>query len=234
MADLLVIVPSRGRPANVRRLVEAFGATDAWTDADLLVVFDADDPQRDGYARLRDGAPPGLLMRQAARRRAMVPQMERAARRHHRRYFALASFGDDHVPQTAGWVRAYLDALRDMGTGIVFGDDLDRGPELPTQWAQTSDIVATLGRMVPAPVRHQFCDRSILDLGRVADCIRYLPDVVVEHRHYSVGKAPKDDGYASANAKARYAADQRAYQRWRVHRLPSDAARVRALREGRP
>ena len=43
MADLVVVVPSRGRPARARALVEAFEAT-CTADTELVFAVDEDDP----------------------------------------------------------------------------------------------------------------------------------------------------------------------------------------------
>ncbi|WP_037684635.1 hypothetical protein, partial [Streptomyces griseus] len=106
--------------------------------------------------------------------------------------------------RTVGWAGRYVDELRQLGTGIVYGDDGYQGERLPTQWAMTADVVGALGRMVPAPVEHLYCDNSVLDLGRAAGCIRYLPDVLVEHMHPVAGKAADDDQYRRVNSSAQY------------------------------
>ena len=107
--------------------------------------------------------------------------------------------GDDHRPRTDGWDTKMLAALRELGTGVVYGDDLLQGERLCTSWAMTSDIVRALGRMVPAPVEHMFCDNAVMDLAKAAKCLRYLPDVVIEHLHPLAGKADWDPGYWRVN-----------------------------------
>jgi hypothetical protein len=227
-ADLLIVVPTRGRPDNIRRLVAAWDTTGAAPCADLMIAFDADDPARDDYADIV--ARTGIRAYENLRQTPMVPALEAATASAIDAYPAVGCMGDDHVPRTPGWAATYLSALRELGTGIVYGDDRHRGEDLPTQWAMTSNIVNTLGRMVPAPVQHLYSDRSVLDLGRAADCIRYLPDVVVEHMHYAVGKAVKDDGYHRVNAGARYRADHAVYRRWLAHDLRRDVRAIRRCR----
>ncbi|MEU5549208.1 hypothetical protein ABZ738_05515 [Micromonospora sp. NPDC047793] len=236
MADLLVIVPSRGRPESVARLVEAWQATGAYDDgAELMFAVDADDPTYPAYMAEIGRCRPGALGTFTAREwvpmvhklnaavvdvLAAVPGLP-----------ALGFAGDDHLPRTPGWARRYLDEMRQMGTGIVYGDDRIQGARLPTQWATTSDIVRTLGRMVPADVEHLYCDDAIADLGRAARCLRYLPDVVIEHVHPLAGRAAWDDQYRRVNHPGQYARDRAAYERWRVERMPDDVAAVKALSE---
>ena len=229
MADLLVIVPTRSRPESVPRLVDAWRTTGAYEHADLLLAVDDDDPHRDRYltAGLTGGA---AAVSVSPRWQPMVHKLNDVAIGHVGDYFALGFAGDDHLPRTPGWASRYLAELRALGSGIVYGDDGYQGEKLPTQWAMTADIVGALGRMVPAPVEHLYCDNSVLDLGRAADCVRYLPDVLIEHMHPVAGKADSDEQYQRVNGGAQYTRDRRAYQRWRRSVLPSDAAIVRTLR----
>jgi hypothetical protein len=118
--DLLVIVPSRGRPQNVARMLDAVHATAKMT-THVHVAVDDDDPELERYEyvmkqaagdgdRLTTGPRKGLA---AWTNEIAVP---RAAE-----YPFLASFGDDHVPYTPGWDRALIRAIVDMGgTGFSY------------------------------------------------------------------------------------------------------------------
>lgn len=240
MSDLLVIVPSRGRPESLERVAAAWDATGAFDEsAGLIFAADADDPLLPGYHAALDrlaAADPDrtVNLMGCGRWRPMVAKLNRAAGMFAEQgHFALGFAGDDHLPRTRGWAARYLEALRDMGTGIVYGDDLLQGERLCTSWAMTSDIVRALGRMVPAPVEHMFCDNSVMDLGRLAGCLRYLPDVVVEHCHPLAGKAEWDTGYVRVNRADQYQRDGAAYGQWTAQDRAADVAAVKALiREG--
>ena len=112
----------------------------------------------------------------------------------------------------------------------MYCSDDYKNEQLPTQWAMTSDIVRALGnRLVPAPVDHLYCDNSVLDLGRAAGCIRYLPDVMIQHRHCLNGLAETDEQYLRVNSRAQYAKDGPAYRQWVAKTLQGQTALVRAL-----
>lgn len=238
MADLLVIIPTRSRPEAMQRVVDAWTLTDAFEQgAEPLFVYDADDPRAEDYIRAFDTIRWSELYRARFRRipqwRPMVPKLNDAALDYAQagEHFAIGFAGDDHMPRTYGWVREYLDSLRAMGTGIVYGDDGYQHDRLPTQWAMTADIVRALGRMVPAPVDHLYCDNAVLDLGRAADCIRYLPRVLIEHMHPVAGKAASDEQYERVNGREQFRGDRKAYREWRTHGLEQSAQIVRLLRE---
>jgi hypothetical protein len=228
---MLIVVPSRTRPANVARLVEAWQATDAFKVADMRIDIDADDPHYREYQAL--ALPTGARTATGHRWRSLVWKLNRATRQECERYAMIGFMGDDHLPRTHEWAQRYVAELRDMGTGIVYGDDGYQHENTPTQWAMTTDICRALGgKMVPAPVDHLYCDDSVRDLGKAVGCLRYLPDVMIEHMHPSAGKADKDPQYVRVNSQSQYGRDRPAYHAWRENLggLNDQADAVRALR----
>lgn len=223
--DLLVIVPSRGRPHNIAALHDAWSSTTTGVSA-LLVAADDDDPTLGGY---RDVCGDRGIELTVEPRLRMVPTLNKVALERASHHFALGFLGDDHRPRTLGWDAYYLAALRTLGTGWVYGNDLLAKERLPTQWAQTSNIVQALGAMVPAPVTHLWADNTIYDLGHALNRITYLPDVIVEHCHPLAGTATDDDGYREVNAPDAHEADRLIYADWYGHQFPADAEKVRAL-----
>jgi len=162
----------------------------------------------------------------------MVHKLDLAAREMAELYWAVGFAGDDHLPQTIGWAARYLTVLRELGTGMVYGDDGYQGAKLSTEWAITSDVVRALGRMVPAPVEHMFCDNAVLELFMAAGAVRHLPEVRIEHMHPYAGKATTDDQYQRVNSREQMSRDRRTFRAWQVATLASQVATVRALRAG--
>lgn len=228
MTELVMLVPSRGRPKAAAELVKAFAETTTGITF-LAFVVDEDDPARLEYAEVCDGEHSGVLVTPS---HTMVQALNLAAKAYADwGPYAIGFCGDDHRPRTAGFDRAYVDALRQLGTGIVYGDDLLQGANLPTQCAMTADIVRALGYMAPPELTHLCVDDFWRDLGRDAGCIRYLPDVVVEHMHPIAGKADWDDGHERVNHPSMYQRDLAAYALYRGARFADDVAKVKALRE---
>lgn len=224
-ADLLMIVPSRGRPQNIAALWEAWEATSTGA-ADLIVAADDDDPTLAGYRQVCEER--GIDLAVGPRLR-MCPTLNKVAVERAPHHYAVGFLGDDHRPRTRTWNQHYLDALHELGTGFVYGNDLLAGERLPTQVAMTSDIVQTLGAMVPAPVKHLWADNQWLDLGQAIDRIRYLPGVIVEHLHPLAGTAVEDDGYREVNHPDAFEADRLVYADWYENQMPADVAKLKAL-----
>lgn len=234
MPDLAIIVPTRGRPANIERVISAWDFTNAWDHADLVLVADADDPEIQGYRDLIDPEACPVRLLETPQWTPMVHKLDLAAREMAELYWAVGFAGDDHLPQTIGWAARYLTVLRELGTGMVYGDDGYQGAKLATEWAMTSDVVRALGRMVPAPVEHMFCDNAVLELFTVAGAARHLPEVRIEHRHPYAGKASSDAQYERVNSRDQMGRDRRTFRKWQAATLATQAATVRALRRGQP
>jgi hypothetical protein len=147
-SDILIIVPSRGRPHSVAPLLKAWRK--AGTEAELLLALDEDDPALQAYldavAELPDvrGSQIGQLMVQIGPRRRLVGTLNEVATLFAPDYAAVGFMGDDHRPRTPGWDQRFATCLSG-GAGIVYGNDMLVGERFPTAVVMTSDIIQTLG-----------------------------------------------------------------------------------------
>lgn len=226
MSDLLVIVPSRGRPHNIAELHVAWAET-AHRDGRLLVAVDDDDPALPEYQRVCDLI--GVELEVGPRLR-LTGTLNKVAIEHAPRHKAIAFMGDDHRPRTVGWDTQLMAELDRLGTGFVYGNDLLQGERMATAVAMTSDIVSALGYMAPPQMVHLCLDLVWVEWGKAIDRLAYLPDTVIEHMHPAVGKAVNDSGYDEANSPAQTAADHAAYEAYRLGPLfEADVEKLRAL-----
>lgn len=226
--DLIVIVPARDRPDAMVELADNFRET-CTQGTHLVFALDDDSPTVDQYEQCR----PSNVELFVSGSRTMVQALNHAAFHYRDDAFAIGFMGDDHRPRTAGWDYYYCDALRDLGTGIVYGDDLLQGARIPTQCAMTADIVRMLGYMAPPALTHLFVDNFWRDLGTAAGCLAYLPNVVVEHMHPVAGKADWDEGHVRVNQRSMYARDEQAYRRYLTESMAAAVGGLQALRGAR-
>lgn len=227
MADeLVIVVPSRGRPRAVVELQQEFAAT-CTANTTLVAVVDDNDPMREEY-------PAGTWL---APSRTMVQALNWTVARlvGEGGPFAVGFMGDDHRPITRGWDTHYLNALRGLatarGAGIVYGNDLLQGGKLPTQVAMTANIPRTLGYLAPPQFGHLYVDNVWKAWGERADCLRYLPDTIIEHRHPVALRAEWDAGYQRVNSDQQYRADRRCWTDYQGAALTSDVAAIMRLRD---
>ncbi len=236
MSELIILVPSRGRPQNVSPVLEAWRETGAFSDgAEVVFLLDSDDPEIGDYVERLKNAPEfgGPIRHSLAEKwKPMVPKLNGMAAMLAKMGDTPIGFaGDDHLPRTRGWAGRYISALRET-PAIVSCPDGIRGDNLPTQWAMSAEIVRALGRMVPAPVEHLYCDNSVRELAASLGCYRWLEDVLIEHVHPMGGKAEMDAGYQKVNSLEQYRKDRATYATWRYGGLPRDIEKIREITGG--
>jgi hypothetical protein len=199
MKDLLLVVPSRGRPGNVARLLEAMDET-CRGDTTLVLGLDDDDPELPAYGELLKAR--GVLGKDVEIRgglRQVVAWVNQLAVPRAPEYRFTGHIGDDNVPRTAGWDVSIMEALGK--TPFAFGNDLyPRAPgTLCCHVFMRSEVITKLGYFGPPSIRHMYVDVSWMAWGQACG-ITYLHDVIIEHLHYTVGKAPADESYARSTA----------------------------------
>ena len=233
---MLVIVPSRGRPQNVHRLIQAWGHTQA--NATLLIAVDDDDPEQNAYRWVMESVKGderfqlfvGRRMRLAGTLNFLAH--ERVERPGTLPNDVIGFMGDDHLPRTPGWDLEIGSVFKHYGPGIVYGNDLIQGPNLPTAVFMTADIIKTLGYMVPPGLTHMYLDNTWKTWGEGMGRLHYMPHVIIEHLHPIAGKAEWDDRYVEVNAGHQYASDEAAYKNYLASRVTYDLNKLRSLVHG--
>lgn len=226
MIDMVVLVPSRSRPQNVEPIVEAWHRTGAFKVADLCFILDDDDMQLDRYAN-ELSVEPQVQRVIYPEWQPMVPKLNRMAVQAAKDYRVVAFMGDDHIPRTPAWADQLWEVGRLKVPSIAYGQDGMRDEKLATWWSMSSDIIKKLGRMVPAPVQHLYCDNAVMELGRAADCLVYLDTVLIEHMHPLANKAKMDAQYERVNRAQQYDRDAAAFHAWVKDGLEADATLLR-------
>lgn len=225
--EMLLIVPSRGRPENIKRLCEALLDTNSYVD--LAVGVDADDPTLDEYRKLEEQYGFDLYVSEDRKRFATTVNYISLA--NYKDYTYLSWMGDDHVPRTWEWDAEYRMALKASGNpaGVVYGNDLVMGAEIATELAFTSNIVEELGYAIPDGFIHLFVDNYFMELGRSIGNLIYMPEVIVQHMHPCAGQAEEDQTYKEANSPEHWTNDERVFREYVANQLPEDAKKLRNL-----
>lgn len=221
MNDLLVAVPSR-RPHNVARLWDAMQET-CQGDTTLLVGVDDDD----NFAAYPVG-PAYMVMP----RMSVVAWINALTVQHAGAFKAIGHIGDDNIPRTPGWDVRIMGALKVVP--FAFANDLypHRPPgALCCHVFMRSEIVAALGYFAPPCFQSMYVDDSWMAWGNACG-INFLEDVVLEHMHYTAGKAPVDEIYA--RSAAYMDSGRLVYMQYCQEQLPADIATIRAVTECSP
>jgi hypothetical protein len=216
---LLVMVPTRGRRAQCERFLASFSETS--TCSDLLFILDPDDPSYEGM----DWGEATTAVLDP--RDYLAGKLNKTAMAMADLYPVLMWLGDDCVPETPGWDRIMLATLEDLGgSGWVYPDDKRRN-DVPEHWMVSSDVVQALGWFANPVLNHFYIDNSVAELGKRAGLIRWCPEAVIEHRHYSVTSKTRRDRVYSQTEKKFGASDLAAFQEWRGDRASNEVSLLR-------
>jgi glycosyltransferase involved in cell wall biosynthesis len=206
--DLSIILPTRDRAKDVRRLYDSLLDTAADPDRIQIVLYlDDDDPTGPLLEE------PRLAILQAKGPRTTMGRMlRRAIKIASGEYIMLTN--DDAAFRTPEWDSKILSASRQFADGVslVWCNDLfrrDAIPNFPIFSRRVYDMIPTL---IPARYVRDYVDTHLLDIFTKLEALGwprkvYLEDVVLEHLHVEAGKAEPD----SVSQKSRHFADELTY-----------------------
>ena len=216
--SIIVITPSRNRPDRAAEGYDAFLKTRTMDSSEMIFVVDEDDEDFMDY--IKAGLPVVTYDHSGG---GMGPPMNAAAIDQAPHYDIVGFLGDDHRFRTKGWDEAISEAL--VAGGFAYGNDLIRS-DIPTNVFITSDIVLELGWFCLPGAYHLYLDNTWADLGNMTDSLSYLPEVIIEHVHPTVGKTDVDAGYQRVNHPAMYQHDSQVYGKWCENQRAIDIERI--------
>lgn len=234
MRDLAILVPSRGRPLAVRRLISACAAT-CTTDYQLCFAFDDDDD------RLEDNKAIAGLGYQSARsyiwhgpRQGLTAWTNQMWHDLEGEFRHFASIGDDHEPLTHGWDGIMTGHLEESGGGFAYCNNGGHTPELdwnlPEMCIVSAPILSALGWFAEPSTLHYNIDTIWRDLGDGAECLYYFPDITLKHWNWALHPGmPELRDLTQWDAQQRGNEDVQAYHRWHDERMPADVETVRKV-----
>lgn len=202
MSRSVVIVPSRGRKDRFNLCMDHLIARTK--SSDIIVALDED--EHEGYTRYENveyviGPKPVKL--------GVNEKLNRVANSVKDKYDYILWIADDTVVQTDGWDDLLVFAIKDIRNGISYPNDLLRRDALPSNGTCfDANIVRSLGYLAPPALLHLYIDNFWKRLGDTLKTLRYCPNVVVDHQHYTNGKAEKDFIYGEVNAEWMYEHDK--------------------------
>lgn len=226
-AKIIVLVPSRDRDTKHIELIQAYTATTDTINSQLVFGLDSDNYTEYNQEVAKNSAPNHIFYDVNERVR-MLPTLNLLAKKYASKADIIGFWGDDHRPRTNHWEKLVIKAFEDLGgTGIVYGDDLLQGENLPTAVFISSDIIKTLGFMTPHDLIHLYADNFWKDLGQSLGKIKYLPELIIEHMHYSNGKSEQDAMYTEVNSSEMYKKDEETYLEYKKDQLEKDVDKLK-------
>jgi GT2 family glycosyltransferase len=214
--SLSLLCPTRGRPDRAGEFVDSVFATAIHPDRiGILLYVDDDDPARKDYEQAfskRAGVKlfigPAIGVPQAVNRLLKHTDAE-----------ILLTANDDQVYIDKGWdIRIDTEAAaRPDGVYCLWFNDGWESHNFCTFPIVSRRWVETLGYLQFPFFEHFFADAWIWMLAKSVGRAVYIPDVLVEHRHWKTEKAERDETYerhATKEGDSRHARDRAVIDRF--------------------
>jgi hypothetical protein len=192
-ALISVLVPSRGRPEMFKRMYESAVSTAIYPRRiEVICCHDTDDDTRVFYPPLVPG------LRYLTVVRGLLSKVWNSCADAAKGEILMHA-GDDITFNTPGWdvrVREEFDKLPDK-IGLVFADDLSTNfPDLATHGFLHRRWVETVGYFLPPLFSSDWNDVWVSEVAKKIGRFVPMGDVVIEHHHYTFGKAERDQTHA--------------------------------------
>ena len=163
------ILPSKGRPHNIKRLFEAWEETKSSTPG--IIAINNNDARINEYREIK--LPDNWKLME-------FPLMSMGKRVNHvlSLFPGLDWYGyidDDAVPRTDYWDIKLVEAAKN--DGIAYPWNGIKNEKLASQFVIGGDLVRRLGWIIYPGLARIYGDDIITDIGRQLDCLHYLDDV---------------------------------------------------------
>lgn len=224
-ALISVLLPSRGRPEGLARMVDSLYANVTHRRfVEVIVRLDSDDERANSYYRLEQP----IEFIEGPRALLSENWNECAA---HAKGEILLHAGDDITFDTPGWDQLVRDTFAQYPDRILFayGDDLGpNGRTFGTHGFVHRRWVETVGYFLPPLFSSDWND---VWLNEVADSLGrkvFVEGLVMEHHHYIFGKAERDVTHAEREERGDRDGVVELYQRTGKER-EMDTEKLRAV-----
>lgn len=218
---ILVICPSRSRPLLCQRMIASFKANSSVSD--LCIEIDSDDPYLKEYKDILQGTMYSIKDRKTTTQRINSIWGEC---KNDYKFFCVTN--DDFIFRTPEWDKKFLiEFASHNNQGIMFGNDLLAGANMPTCSVISADIVNAVGWLQMPRLTHLFGDNVWQQIGRKANCLYYRDNVIIEHCHVFGNKNTPDATHQYTNSKEMYQKDERAFLDWMSEDSKEDIRKVK-------
>lgn len=221
MEKIAIIIPSRGRPELMKALIESWEKT-TQGGSNIIMGLDTNDPELNNYPI--DDERFGWLI---GPQKELNEKNNNLARGRANDYEIIGCLSDDFVFLSKDWEGKVIECQESL-KGICYGNDLLQGRNLPTAPFIHNNIIKALGYAAPPVLKHYYIDNYWLELGMRLNRLQYIPDMIIEHRHWSSGKSIKDETYSKSETLM--GQDREAWDHYRAHLLAGDVEKVQQFK----
>lgn len=212
MGKIGVLCPSRMRPKGLERAFNSWKLNSV--SSDIIFGFQDSDPSLNDNIDIVKPCPFLILgdIGLAAKVNYLCSALTG--------YDAYMVFNDDLIVHTPGWDKLLLDKLDDLESKskhrlwiLHWRDGIQDGNLC--QGFSTKELLSITNSFFPIGyMRHLFVDNYYKFIGESCGILHYVPEVFIEHLHYTAGKSQLDDNYRQTNSIEAYNRDGEAFRKW--------------------
>ncbi len=200
---LSLVCPSRYRPSQLLAMARSAYDTAGDPGHVELTVYVDDDDDWGAYRRALRAIEAALNLRPVLTigpRCTLSDAWNRAAEKATGDVLMLCA--DDLIFRTPGWDVMVLDAFDAYPDRIALVYGRDGVSDRPTHPFIHRRWYEAVGRMTTPDFPADYCDTWLADVADLVGRRHFLPDVLIEHMHYSVGKSERDACHDERLARA--------------------------------
>lgn len=225
--QLLMICPTRGRPDRVKDMLKSFYETRTGEDTKICLAVSKDDEK---YQEYIDTIPNEEII--TCESRYLINKINYICCELYPNLPYYGGIDDDHIFRTKGWDKVLVDKIEENnGWGLACGNDLFNKDwhewEHPSGLVMSGKLIRYLGYVMYPKFKHSGIDHWQADLFGKAECLYFVPEVIIEHCHYLVKKAEEDEGYAWVYEANNFDEGMKIYNLWRIQEMAADVANLK-------
>lgn len=219
---ILILIPTRDRPHRLKRFLNTLELHD---EGNSQVVVGVDQDQVELYNETVSHSPIVTVL---------VTQNEDFGPKLNYMYNAIKDvmmfeyvyvLGDDFEVESE-FESEFLKSAKNKKLFMGFGDDGIKGESLATAMFMSRNIPDALGHLNPPTLTHLYCDNYWTDLGKALNCLYYILEVKMSHKHFTKYPELKDRLYEQSNSSDIFRKDELAYYKYRENNLKIDVDKI--------
>ena len=190
-----IVVPTRKRPVEVCELVETiFNTCDNFDLVEILFYIDPDDSDSESCIISLIDRYGYNIKYTSSNENLNLSQMWNYAYNTLSTGDIIMICGDDARFRTKSWDTLIRDEFlkQDDRIVLVYGDDMIQGAGLATHSFVHRRWIEVSGFWLPPYFCADYVDTWLFEVATKINRVRYLPNVITEHMHYTVGKSAYD------------------------------------------
>jgi hypothetical protein len=201
-----VVMPTRGRPERCKQALESLFAT-AEGEIELIVGFNPDSQYPVDERAKVYLSPTGPSQRTGEMAAMATGEI-------------IMQGSDDFLWRTPGWDRIFHEKAEKHPIACFFFNDGRPEDKMDSCIPVVTRKFYEIAGYFPSYFFHFYGDTWVADIANMAGCLRYVPEVVIEHMHPKFRKAQSDETYGMRGSPDGFLYQQKLGERKELaHRL---------------